>query len=70
VIIAQARLHEEGATYQHDLSFSSQQEIRYRAPSGAGRSGAGCEVRFLTRPMPAAVGGPTRVPQLLGRLVT
>jgi hypothetical protein len=39
VIIAQAGLYEEGATYQHDLSFSSQQEIRYRAPSDAGRSG-------------------------------
>src|SRR3954471_10410009 len=38
VNIAQARLYEE-ATYQHDLSFSSQQGIRYRAPSGAGRSG-------------------------------
>jgi hypothetical protein len=39
VIIAQARLYEEGATYQHDLSLSSLQEIRYRAPSGAGRFG-------------------------------
>src|SRR4051794_34386687 len=39
VIIAQTPLYEEEATYQHDLSFSSQQEIRYRAPSGQGAPG-------------------------------
>src|SRR4051812_24811619 len=39
VIIAPARLYEEGATYEHDLSFSSQQEIRYRARRAQGAPG-------------------------------